>query len=76
MAEPEKPYLTKLGGVPHRESKKRWPMNRDGQPCTFVAQFCFADSRDIISTKLRGDVLLMFLPGPDPAEEPVFEWSS
>lgn len=56
---PEKPFLTKLGGTPHRESTKPWP-SKDGKPCTFVAQFCFADSRDILSRNLPGDVLLVF----------------
>jgi hypothetical protein len=56
---PEKPFLTKLGGTPHRESTKPWP-SHDGKQYTFVAQFCFADSRDIVSRKLPGDVLLIF----------------
>lgn len=56
---PEKPYLTKLGGTPHRESTKPWPTD-DGKPFTFVAQFCFADSRDIVSQKIPDDVMLIF----------------
>lgn len=59
--EPAKhPYLTKLGGIPHRESTKPWPIDASGKPCTFVAQFCFADSRDIISDRVPDDVMLIF----------------
>jgi hypothetical protein len=59
VAPPEKPYLTKLGGVPHRESNRPWPQ-REGKPYTFVGQFCFADSRDIVSPQLPDDVMLIF----------------
>lgn len=57
---PEKPYLTKLGGVPHREADRPWPTSAVETPFTFVAQFCFLDSKEIISDKLPGDVMLVF----------------
>jgi uncharacterized protein YwqG len=59
-APPPKPYLTKLGGTPYREAAKPWPKNSAGKPYTFVAQFCFVDSRDIVSDSLPGDVMLVF----------------
>lgn len=61
---PQEPFLTKLGGTPHRESTKPWP-TLDGTPLTFVGQFCFADSRDIVSQKLPDDVMLIFFKGAD-----------
>jgi len=74
----QQPYLTRLGGVPHRESKKAWP--RHGRkPYTFVAQFCFADSRDIVSNKLPGDVMLVYFLDHElshDAEAIHIEWSS
>jgi hypothetical protein len=78
VATSEKPYLTKLGGVPHRESTKPWP-TIDGNPLTFVGQFCFADSRDIISDKIPGDVMLIFFETADSIYEGDsvhIEWSS
>ncbi|MCC5876153.1 MAG: DUF1963 domain-containing protein [Candidatus Sumerlaeia bacterium] len=80
IAPPAKPYLTKLGGTPHRESSKPWPTDQ-GKPHTFVAQFCFADSRDIISRKLPGDIMLIFFKEADSLYEMEpdsihIEWSS
>ncbi len=75
---PAKPFLTKLGGTPHRESTKPWP-NRNGEPFTFVAQFCFADSREIVSKKIPGDVMLIFFKNADALYEDDsihVEWSS
>ena len=57
---PTKPYLTKLGGVPHREAAKSWPTDSSGEAYTFVAQFCFLDSKDITQGRLPGDVMLVF----------------
>ncbi len=77
IAPPEKPYLTKLGGVPHRESAKPWPTD-DTKPFTFVAQFCFADSRDIVSDRIPGDVMLIFFKDADSIYDPGsihVEWS-
>ncbi len=73
---PEKPFLTKLGGTPHRESTIPWP-NDNGKPFTFVAQFCFADSRDIVSKKIPGDVMLIFFKDAYGADDSIHvEWSA
>ena len=61
---PARPFLTKLGGTPHRESTKPWPSD-NGKPFTFVAQFCFADSREIVSKNIPGDVMLIFFKDED-----------
>ena len=76
---PQKPFLTKLGGVPHRESAKAWPTAEDGKAYTFVAQFCFLDSKDIVSDNLPNDVMLIFFRDADGAWDPSaihVEWSS
>ncbi len=77
---PEKPYLTKTGGVPHREKSLQWPTEKTGRPYTFVAQFCFLDSKDIVSDKLPGDIMLVFFKDSesyagDPGDVHI-EWSS
>lgn len=75
---PKKPFLTKLGGTPHRESSKPWP-SADGKPFTFVGQFCFADSRDIVSQKIPDDVMLIFFKDADSLydqDSVHIEWSS
>lgn len=73
-----KPFLTKLGGVPHRESTRPWP-TAEGKPYTFVAQFCFADSRDIVSRRIPDDVMLIFFKDSESLFDPNevhIEWSS
>ena len=70
--------MTKIGGVPYRPRSSTWPRDGEGKPVRFIAQLCFADSRDILGD-LPGDVLLIF--GDDDAllvepERLVFEWSS
>lgn len=72
--------VTKIGGLPYRPAGKPWPTSKEtGAPLTFVGQFRFTDSFDIVG-RLPGDILLMFFadmaaappdwfPGP-----PVFEW--
>jgi hypothetical protein len=74
---PTKPYLTKLGGVPWRPADRAWPRDPRGKPYTFVAQFCFADSRHLVSSKLPGDVLLVFFEEWNSwtGENVVLEWS-
>lgn len=56
----DKPWLTRLGGVPWREAGKRWPCDEHGVPLIFLGQICFADSRDILPCELPGDVALIF----------------
>lgn len=75
---PPNPAMTKIGGVPYRPRSSSWPRDSEGSPVRFIAQLCFADSRDILG-ELPGDVLLIF--GDDHAllvepERLVFEWSS
>lgn len=79
IGEPPVREATKVGGLPYRPARKKWPLRRDGVPMTFLAQFCFAESRDIAGT-LPGDVLLVFirehdLYWPDDSEqEPLFQF--
>lgn len=77
-APPARPYLTKLGGVPHREAGKPWPTSEQGRPYTFIGQFCFVDSRDIVDDPLPGDVLLVFFEDEKSVYggEIQLEWSS
>jgi hypothetical protein len=78
IAPPDYPYLTKLGGVPHREGNKPWPINSDGEPYTFIGQFCFLDSLDLVSDLIEGDVLLIFMEEDGTANPPSgihLEWS-
>lgn len=72
------PYLTKVGGVPYREADLPWPKDKNGKPYTFVAQWCFLDSRDIVSSRLGGDILLMFFRDAESYFDDdgvYFEWS-
>lgn len=80
--EPEQRAITKVGGLPYRPADKPWPLGKFGQPLSFVGQFCFTDSHDIVGA-LPGDVLLIFVDGEygfdvdDLTSElvpPVFEW--
>ena len=59
--EPEKPYLTKIGGLPYLPKELPYPTDANGQPYIFVAQICFVDSKDIVPLSLPGDVLLIFV---------------
>jgi uncharacterized protein YwqG len=74
---PEHPYLTKIGGVPHREKNAPWPASSDGKQMTFVVQFCFLDSNDIISKRLPGDVMLVYFKNADSyfGNDLQIEWS-
>lgn len=60
--ESERREVTKIGGIPYREADKLWPLGFSGTPLNFVAQICFADSRDLYPS-LPGDVLLIFAGG-------------
>ena len=63
--EPEKPYLTKIGGLPYLPKELPYPTDSNGLPYIFVAQICFVDSKDIVPVSLPGDVLLMFIKHED-----------
>jgi Domain of unknown function (DUF1963) len=84
--EPEHRAVTKIAGLPYRAAGKPWPVDAFGRPRLFLAQFCFADSRDLIPVPLPGDVLLVFAateqPRPDRfdlmwerTDVLVFEWA-
>lgn len=62
--EPARRDVTKIGGLPYWPRSRPWPRDAAGEPLTFVAQFCFADSRDIVG-RLPGDVLLLFAAKED-----------
>jgi uncharacterized protein YwqG len=59
--EPERPYITKAGGVPYFRKQDEWPRAQDGSFMSFICQFCFLDSGDLFKRKLPGDVLQMFV---------------
>jgi hypothetical protein len=52
---------TKIGGIPYWPAAEQWP-TAAGEPFTFVAQFCFADSTDILPA-LPGDILSVLVEG-------------
>ena len=78
--EPERRDVTKFGGLPYRPADKPWPVSAEsGNEMTFVAQFRFTESKDIVGP-VPDDILLCFFddtsvygvnsfPGP-----PIFEW--
>ncbi|MBW3636973.1 MAG: DUF1963 domain-containing protein, partial [Armatimonadetes bacterium] len=59
--------ITKIGGLPYRAAGQPWPTFQ-GRAMNFIAQFCFADSRDI-APNLPGDVLLIF------GDDECIEWT-
>jgi hypothetical protein len=68
---------TKVGGVPYWPADRPWPRTPEGEPYLFLAQFNFADSRDLV-TGLPGEVLLLLVADPlawqwEP-EQMSFEW--
>ena len=57
-------HATKIGGLPYRPAKSLWPTYRSqksmqAEPYTFLAQFDFSGSKDIVGD-LPGDVLALF----------------
>jgi hypothetical protein len=81
VGEPKLPYLTKVGGTPYRPADHPWPKAPNGEPLTFLLQFCFLDSKDIIPSDLPGDVMLLFAEDWNSLGEPEkpanyrIEWS-
>jgi hypothetical protein len=78
MADGEPPdrHITKVGGLPYRPASLAWPSEADGSPLTFLAQFDFTDSFDIVG-RTPGDVLLVFTPDNNedgPVESLHSEW--
>lgn len=56
--------MTKVGGAPYRPAALQWPCREDGAPLTFVAQFSFMQSKDLVP-ELPGEVLLLFARDKD-----------
>ncbi len=52
---PEKPYHTKFAGSPYRPASQPWPV-KNGKELTFVMQWYFGDSLDILPWRLPGDL--------------------
>lgn len=81
FAEGESPRrdVTKVNGLPYRPAGRPWPTSTDGDPMTFLAQFRFTESRDLVG-QTPGDLLLVFatddslLPFDQPQESLLFEW--
>ncbi len=72
--ETERRAVTKIGGLPYRAAGKPWPLAPSGIPMTFVAQFNFADSHDLVPS-LPGDVLLVLAEGKEwSAGKYNFQW--
>ncbi len=70
--------MTKVGGVPYRPADMPWPVTRTGKDMTFLAQYRFTESKDIVGD-LPGDVLLVFcelceLTELSPQDFLRFEW--
>lgn len=78
LGEPGRRDVTKVGGLPYRPADRPWPQTPDGELMTFLVQYRFSESKDIVGD-LPGDILLVFLPGDDidyddPQESFRFEW--
>lgn len=72
--EPADRHVTKVAGLPYRPRNIRWPRRDDGKPLTFLAQFCFVDSKDLVGD-LPGDVLLVFTESEDQCCDTLYyEW--
>jgi hypothetical protein len=61
---------TKVGGIPYWPADRPWPTDDEGSPLYFLAQFNFADSRDLFPIPLPGDVLLFLVEDPEDYLEP------
>lgn len=58
LGEPADRGVSKIGGLPFRPKSAPWPTGPDG-PLTFLCQFRFVESRDILPFPV-GDLLLIF----------------
>lgn len=59
LGEPEQPWMTKIGGRPFLNELREWPLRSDGVHYTFLVQFDFEVSGDLL-LNLPGEVLLVF----------------
>ena len=73
LGEPDRRDVTKVGGAPYRPAGKPWP-TKDGATYTFLAQFDFSTSRDIIGPT-PDDILSVFTLESD-FDDLYFEWYS
>lgn len=75
LGETDQRMVTRIGGLPYRAAHVPWPVSPSGVPLTFVAQICFADSRDLVP-KLPGDILLIFTEAINwgTIEEPLYDF--
>ena len=60
---PPDPRLTRVGGTPWLPKSVPWPII-DGVVCSFLCQFNFCDSVDLVGD-VPGDLLLTFVTGED-----------
>ena len=59
--EPPRREGTQVGGLPYWPEDRPWPLNLfSGEPCLFLAQVNFADSRDLFPA-LPGEVLVLLV---------------
>jgi hypothetical protein len=56
--------VTKIGGLPYRPASVAWPRGQTGKPYTFLCQFRFSESHDLVGP-LPGEMLLVFRRDPD-----------
>ncbi len=78
LGEPEDRFVTKIGGLPYREAGLDWPTISDAHPLTFLVQFDFRGSTDILD-QLPGDRLLVFVDNTffeASVSNLYFEWGS
>ncbi|HLG61136.1 MAG TPA: DUF1963 domain-containing protein [Ktedonosporobacter sp.] len=75
LGETDQRMVTRIGGLPYRAAHAPWPVSPSGVPLTFVAQICFADSRDLVP-KLPGDILLIFTEARNwgSADKPLYDF--
>ncbi|MFC1757610.1 DUF1963 domain-containing protein [Planctomycetota bacterium] len=89
--EPDHRHVTKIGGLPYRPANEPWPtcsgapegtapdlveyFQPRGTPMSFLAQFSFVGSSDIVGN-LPGDILLIFTEGDTFGTDLHFEWYS
>ena len=52
--------FTKVGGLPYELDETSWPIV-EGRPATFLAQFNFTDSEDVVRLDLPGEILLVYV---------------
>jgi hypothetical protein len=76
---PDKIYLTKIGGTPHRPADAPWPTYKTGKlfkeakPMMFLLQYCFVDSATTLPFALPGQVMVVFVRDLDVFLDPEME---